>query len=204
MLRDTRTAGGGCVAPSAFGAQREATIELDDSALVAACQRGDEGAFERLVERHQRFVYQLCFRYTQNHADAADLAQEVFLRAHRGLPRFRGESALSTWLYRIAVNVCRTHVARRREHEPLEETSAVAEAAGIEGLERAQQIARVRDAVRRLPEKQRATLILKIYQELTHDEVARILGTSVGTTKANLFHALANLRRMLGKTGGES
>ena len=81
-----------------------------DSALVRACVVGSPGAFDALMRRHQRQVYLVCYRFTSNHEDAADLSQDVFLRVHRGLARFKGDAALSTWLYRIAVNVCLNHV----------------------------------------------------------------------------------------------
>src|SRR4029077_11506358 len=80
--------------------------ELDEVALVAACLDGRPGAFDLIVERHRRPVYQLCYRFVGNHEDASDLAQDVFLRAFRGLRSFRGQSSLATWLYRIATNVC--------------------------------------------------------------------------------------------------
>jgi RNA polymerase sigma-70 factor (ECF subfamily) len=174
----------------------------DEAGLLDAARRGDTAAFGRLVERHQRDVYRLCFRYVNQHEDAADLTQEAFLRAYRAIRSFRGESAFSTWLYRIAVNVCRTFRTTRRWHEELTESAAVV--SGGEVLERMQRLERtraVRDAVARLPAKQKATLVLKVYQDLTHEQVAAILGTSVGTAKANLFHALANLRRLLGVEG---
>src|SRR5579862_7346539 len=78
----------------------------EDREDVRACQRGEKQGFDRLVERYQRDVYRLCYRYVNNHHDANDMAQESFLRAYRALPRFRGESSFSTWLYRIAVNAC--------------------------------------------------------------------------------------------------
>ena len=91
--------------------------ELDDRRLVEACLGGRVEAFDVIVERHQRAVYQLCFRFVRRHEDAADLTQEVFLRAYRGLRRFRGDATLTTWLYRIGVNVCLNHVSARRAPE---------------------------------------------------------------------------------------
>lgn len=170
---------------------------------VAACQRGDREAFDRLVQRYQREVYRLCYRYLGQHEDANDLAQEVFLRAWRSIGRFRGDSAFSTWLYRIAVNACLNHRALKRVPtqdlpEALPDPSRGAEArAQDEDVAR-----RVRGAIARLPEKQRATLVLKIYHELSHEEVANVLGSSVGTVKSNLFHALGNLKRLLGGEPG--
>jgi RNA polymerase sigma-70 factor, ECF subfamily len=174
----------------------------DDRAAILACQRGDRSAFDRLVERHQKEIYRLCFRYVNNHEDASDLAQDSFVKAYRAIGRFRGDSAFSTWLYRIAVNTCLNfRSARRIGQEELKETLADPGAPVVQTLQERERSQQVREAVTRLPEKQRATLILKIYQDLTHEEVAGILGSSVGTVKANLFHAVGNLRKMLGTAG---
>jgi RNA polymerase sigma-70 factor, ECF subfamily len=183
--------------PDDAAAGREA-----ERALVSACQRGEREAFDRLVERYQRDVYRLCYRYVNNHEDANDLAQEAFLRAWRAIGRFRGDSSFSTWLYRIAVNACLNHRALRRL--PLQELPEALPDPALRadaGVVSADESRRVRQAVGQLPERQRATLILKVYHELTHEEVAQILGSTVGTVKSNLFHALGNLRRLL--VGGE-
>jgi RNA polymerase sigma-70 factor (ECF subfamily) len=169
---------------------------------IEACRRGEREAFDRLVLRYQRDVYRLCYRYVNNHEDANDLAQEVFLKAWRAISRFRGDSSFSTWLYRIAVNACLNFRAVRRPStqelpEGLPDPRPGA-ATRVEGDEEAR---RVREAVARLPEKQRATLILKVYHELTHEEVAGVLGSTVGTVKSNLFHALGNLRRLMVEEG---
>jgi RNA polymerase sigma-70 factor (ECF subfamily) len=170
-----------------------------ERAEIAAARAGDREAFGRLAERYQRDVYRLCFRYVNDHHDASDLAQEALLKAYRALDRFRGDSAFSTWLYRIAVNTCLNfRAAKKPPAEELPETLPAKEAGALDLMEQDEQAARVREAVSRLPEKQRATLILKVYQELSHEEVASILGSSVGTVKANLFHALGNLRKALG------
>jgi hypothetical protein len=84
--------------------------DLDERALVAACLENRAGAFDLIVERHRRAVYQLCYRFVGNHEDANDLSQDVFLRAYRGIRAFRGQSTLATWLYRIGVNVCLNRV----------------------------------------------------------------------------------------------
>ncbi len=176
----------------------------DERALVAACQRGEREAFDLLVERYQRDVYRLCYRHVNNHHDANDLAQEVFLKAYRAIGRFRGDSALRTWLYRIAVNTCLNFRAvRRPPTEAIDEALPDGRAGALDAVEHEERSRLVREAVRRLPEKQRATLILKVYHELSHEEVARILGSSVGTVKANLFHALGNLRKLVGAREGE-
>jgi RNA polymerase sigma-70 factor, ECF subfamily len=173
-------------------------LREDDREAIEACRQGEREAFDRLVERYQRDVYRLCYRYVNNHQDANDMAQEAFLKAYRALAKFRGDSAFSTWLYRIAVNTCLNfRSARRLQQEELSEHLADGSTGVAERLQADERSARVREAVTRLPEKQRATLILKIYHDLTHEEVARVLGASVGTVKANLFHALGNLRKLL-------
>lgn len=177
--------------------------ERDDQSLVAASRAGDATAFEQIVERHRRTVYQVCYRFVNNHEDASDLTQEAFVRAWKGLPKFKGDAALSTWLYRIAVNVCLNRVAAKKvpQHEELDaermvDTRTEAPGANLVTAERAEA---VRRAIASLPERQRATLILRTYHELSHQEIADILGSSVGAVKANCFHALANLKKILGR-----
>ena len=178
-------------------------LREDDREAVAASQRGERQAFDVLVEKYQRDIYRLCYRYVNDHQDANDMAQEVFVKAYRALGRFRGDSSFSTWLYRITVNTCLNFRASRRP-PAVELPDALPDRApgALESLERDERSRLVREAVSRLPEKQRATLILKVYHELTHEEVATILGSSVGTVKANLFHALGNLRKMLASQAG--
>lgn len=174
--------------------------ELSDVDLVEACLSGHVGAFELVVERHRRSVYQLCYRFVANHEDAMDLSQDVFLRAFRALGGFRGQSSLGTWLYRIGVNVCLSRVSvKRPQTEPIDARAHVdtTSESPSERVLRGERAARVRDAVSRLPEKQRAALVLRMYQDMTHQEIAATLGTSVGAAKASVFHALRNLKRLL-------
>jgi RNA polymerase sigma-70 factor (ECF subfamily) len=171
-----------------------------DGELVEACLAGHRDAFDTIVERHRRQVYQLCFRFVGNHEDASDLAQDVFVRAYRGLRRFKGQASLSTWLYRIGVNVCLNRVTVRRVvAAPLAEQRLVSSAESPSELVlREERAAQVRAAIARLPRKQRATLILRMYHELSHEQIASILGSSEGAVKANFFHALNNLKKLLG------
>ena len=181
---------------------RKVTVTNEtDAALVDACLAGRAEAFDVIVARHQRQVYRVCYRFAPTHEDASDLAQDVFVRAYKGLRRFKGESSLATWLYRIAVNVCLSHAAGKdRALEPLAARADMLVApteAPVEHVLRGERAEQVRAAICRLPRKQRATLILRVYHELPHDEIARILGSSVGAVKANFFHALNNMRKLL-------
>jgi len=180
-----------------------------DAQLVEACLSGRAEAFEVIVERHRRHVYQLCYRFVGNHEDASDLAQDVFIRAYRGLKNFKHQASLGTWLYRIGVNVCLNKVGSKTpKPEPLDplllvndERIASQDESASEALLRGERAGQVRAAIAKLPRKQRATLILRVYHELPHEEIAGILGSSVGAVKANFFHALNNLKKLMLEAG---
>jgi RNA polymerase sigma-70 factor (ECF subfamily) len=178
---------------------------LDERALVDKCLANEPGAFDLIVERHRRSVYQLCYRFVSNHEDASDLSQEVFLRAYRGLRNFRGQSSIATWLYRIGVNVCLNRVSTKvPASEPLGDRQLERQfvdrraESPSDAVLRAERSARVRAAIAQLPRKQRATLILRTYHEMSHQEIADVLGSSIGAVKANFFHALGSLKKLLG------
>ena len=147
---------------------------LDDRALAASAAGGDRDAFDVLVVRHQRAVYQVCTRFLRDHAEASDAMQDAFLKAWRALPRFKGDAAFATWLYRVAVNTCLSRLSARR---PL--SDALAQAAVVAdprenqaaGLLRREQASLVRRAVDQLPDRQRATVILRVFHDLPHAEI---------------------------------
>ena len=171
-----------------------------DAELVRACQAGNRAAFDQLVQRHERQIYGLCYRFMGNHEDASDLAQDAFVRAYRALGGFKADAAFGTWLYRIAVNVCLNRKALKPAPiEPLADVDR--QPSAMDGADvallRQEELTRVRHAIARLPEKQRATLLLRAYHDLPHEEIAQVLGTTAGASKANFFHALRNLKRLL-------
>ena len=177
--------------------------DLDDRALVDASLANQPGAFDLIVERHRRSVYQLCYRFVGNHEDASDLSQDVFIRAFRGLQSFRAQSSIATWLYRIGVNVCLNRVSLKttlgKLTDPIDDRQFVdagAESASDRILKEERAV-HVRAAIAQLPPTQRATLILRTYHDMSHQEIAGVLGSSVGAVKANFFHALANLKKLL-------
>ena len=177
-----------------------ATDPADDTALVEAARAGDTTAFDTLVTRHRRTVYQVCYRFVNHHEDASDLTQDTFVRAWKALGTFRGQARFSTWIYRIAVNVSLNRVSLKTPHTDAVDFDLVAdvrEPAPGAAIDRQQRQAMVRKAVQSLPPRQRTALILRTYHDLSHQEVADIVGTSVGAVKANVFHALANLKKRL-------
>jgi len=177
---------------------------LEEREAIEACLSGDASAFDSLVIRHQKSIQRVCYRFTGNTEDAADLTQEVFVKAYRSLSKFRGTSAFSTWLYRIAVNACLSFKASRknRTEEWDEDYDIVAEGPSAEdSLDSRMNAETIHAALETLPEKQRVTVIMKVLEERTHAEVAEILGSNVGTVKANLFFAIRNLRKHLVASG---
>ena len=158
---------------------------------------------ERLFVGYAPRVYRLARRLLGNDADAEDATQDTFVQVLRKLPTFRAEASLSTWLYRIGVNVCLTRIGARtpldKASEPLEPQEHVdtRTASPADLLLSEERGARVRAAIGELPRRQRATLILRVYHEMSHQQIADVLGSSVGAVKANFFHALVNLRKLL-------
>jgi RNA polymerase sigma-70 factor (ECF subfamily) len=181
------------------------TVDTEDRALIDAFRRGEESAFSALVIKYREGVYRVARRMMGNHEDAADVTQEVFVRVHRALPRFDGRSQVYTWLYRITVNLCldlRSRLARlpaADERAPAEDGAPDRIATDeIERREVGRMIAR---AVAGLPPRQRAMVVLRLYQDLPYADIARIMGCSEGTVKATMFTALRRLRRVLSEEG---
>ncbi len=176
-----------------------------DEQLVARFVQGDEPAFDDLVVRHRLGVYRLAYRMLGSHEEADDVAQEAFLRAYRGLRRFRGEATFRTWLTRIVINLALGVRRGRAPSVPLEAApEARQDADGPDTALRRQ----VRRAVGGLPPRQRQVLILKVYEGMKFTEIAQAAGMSIGTAKATFFQAVRNLRSRLsppaGAEGGEA
>ena len=170
-----------------------------DQALVLQSQNGDPAAFAELIRNHQRMIHSLTFRMTGSLADAEDLAQEAFLRAYEQIGTFRGTSKFSTWLYRIAVNTClnwRQSEARRFQ---LQEKCAEEFAAWRTDGENppGDQANEIQAALLKLPAKQRAAIVLTIYDGLNHAEAAQVLHCSETTVSWRVFAAKRKLKQLL-------
>lgn len=177
-----------------------------DADLVVQSQSGDPAAFEALVRNHQRMIHSLTFRMTGSLADAEDLAQETFLRAYAQLGGFRGGAKFSTWLYRIAVNTClnwrQSEARRSRLHADCAEEMFAQHLNGENSPAENHCGREVQSALLKLPVKQRAAIVLTVYDGLNHAEAAQILGCSETTVSWRVFAAKQKLKRSLSRNGG--
>jgi RNA polymerase sigma-70 factor (ECF subfamily) len=182
-----------------------------DEELVARSIRGDSESFNELILRWERPIYVLAYRTIGREEDARDVCQETFLRAFRALPGFRGQAKFSSWLYRIALNLCRDWMRRERrapvlqfpeDVDPIEQAVAAEPSESIEDLVARKDLTRVVERVMaRLPEEQRTAIVLKEYHGLTFQEIADIVGCPLSTVKTRLYQGLTVLRRELAKEG---
>jgi RNA polymerase sigma-70 factor (ECF subfamily) len=169
-----------------------------DTTLVERYLAGDMTAFDEIMIRYERQIYRVCYRFVDNREDAMDLAQEVFIKAFEHLGSFRRESSLKTWLYRIATNHCINHV-KKHSHEFVdvtESTGSIRPSVHVH-MEDQEQREQFRHLVKQLPPKQKAILELRIHEQLSYEEIARISGRSVSTIKASVFFALEKLRKLV-------
>ena len=177
----------------------EATVEPGD--LVARCQEGDVEAFEVLYRQHAARLYTLACRMAGSPEDGEDLLQEIFLQAHRKLGSFKGDSAIGTWLYRLALNHCLDYVRSRQAKMSKLTDTLDADASFQPTARRETPIARIdlERAVARLPEGCREAFVLHDVEGFDHKEVGRLLGIAEGTSKSQVFKARMKLRGLLGR-----
>jgi RNA polymerase sigma-70 factor (ECF subfamily) len=178
-----------------------------DEELVAAFQGGDVAAFDTLVHRWERKIQGAIYRLLRSDDEARDVCQEAFLKAFRGLGGFRGEARFSSWLYQIALNLCRDRMRRRKTRawvslDELGENAPTDHGAGMLELVETRDLSRrVAVAIGALPEEQREVIIFKEYEGRTFPEIAEILDVPVSTVKTRLYRGLDQLRRRLEKQG---
>lgn len=182
-----------------------------DEELVARSNGGDPDSFNELIRRWERPIYALAYRQIGREEDARDVCQETFLRAFRALKGFRGQAKFSSWLYRIAINLCRDWMRRERRTPVMQApedvdlmdlaaargpSESIEDRIGRNDLSRA-----VERAMAILPEEQRAAIVLKEYHGLTFQEIADLVGCPLSTVKTRLYQGLTVLRRELARTG---
>ena len=184
---------------------------MDDKHVVAKARRGDVSAFEELVTRYERRVYAAALRSSGSPEDAADITQEVFLRAWRSMENFRGDSGFSTWLFRITMNMCVDHARRRQtqpqtqplvqgeedDERPIPDTAPTPEE-HLENSELGRELAAALDEV---SDEHRRIVLLRDVSGMSYTEIAELLEISEGTVKSRLSRARIALRKILLKRG---
>lgn len=181
------------------------TVPESDAELVDKAKGGDGSAFDKLVLRYRKKVYGIAFGMARNHGDADDVAQETFLRAYQALNRFKAGYEFRTWLYRIAVNVCINMLKRkgRRVETSLEEKVdlGVAQPATPDNpgreMEQKELRGKIDKAIQQLSPKLRSVFVLRTLQDLSYQEISRVLNISQGTVMSRLSRARENLRCLL-------
>lgn len=176
---------------------------VNERELVERCRRGDEGAFQELVDRYKDLVFALIARTVQDRSRAEDLAQDVFLRIHRGLPYFRGEARLSTWIYRIVANACLQDQAgpsAARRTVSLDDDDArgrVTASSPDRTFGDLELRDRLEKAIARLPVNYRLLVAAHYLEGVQYDDLADAMQLPLGTVKTQLFRAKQQLRRIL-------
>jgi RNA polymerase sigma-70 factor, ECF subfamily len=189
--------------PSRAGALKEAT----DEGLVAKSQTGDYHAFEELVRRYRNDVYSLAYHFVRNREEAWDISQEVFIKAHRALNRFRGDASFKTWLMRITANQCKDFFKKRRlatiafDDVVREDQVAGSDDGPRKALETRELGQAILAALDTLSEKHRTAIVLREFEGLSYEEMAGVMGTSQGTVMSRLHHARKKLQKALGRMG---
>jgi RNA polymerase sigma-70 factor (ECF subfamily) len=189
-----------------------------DTQLMLQFKAGDQRAFQHLFDNYKKRVINYCFRYCGNAAVAEELAQETFMRVYKAARRYRPKARFSTWLFKIAANVCLNEIRKpvyRARMESLDDAAAPAlssdmgpSASGSEPpdvlLEESEKHAKVQDAIKRLPEQQRAALLLRINEEFSYREIGHQIKRSEGHVKTLIYRGRQQLKKMLGAYFGEN
>lgn len=177
-------------------------INSDDNELIKAFNDGNQNAFNYIVRKYQKKVYWSIRKMVLNHDDADDLTQEVFLKLYRSLKDFRGESKFFTYIYKIAINYSLNHLNKNRKinMRKVDIENAVLKSfdkKADEMLEASQRTKILEEAIESLPVQQRAVFNMRYYDNLSYEEISIILNKSVGGMKANYFHAIKKIEKIL-------
>jgi RNA polymerase sigma-70 factor (ECF subfamily) len=185
-------------------------VEVPDDELVLKSQQGDIHAFDQLVERYHSKIYGLTYNMTSNREDAEDLTQEIFIKAYEALPRFRGKSSFYTWLYRIAINKTINYRKKRNRKRALSLDQfdqeiklddvyhdLTAKGSPLRHISLSELQIKLNEALQNLSEKHRTVVVMHDMQGIPHEEIAKIVGASVGTVRSRLFYARRQMQSEL-------
>lgn len=183
--------------------------ELTDQVLVKRVQKGDKGAFDVLVLRYQHKLLNLITRYINDPSEAMDVAQEAFIKAYRALPRFRGDSAFYTWLYRIGINTAKNYLVSRSRRPPgsdmdIDEVGSYSNDAALQENATPEQLLIrdeiekvVFDAISALPEELRTAISLRELEGLSYEDIAAVMDCPIGTVRSRIFRAREAIDKQL-------
>lgn len=190
-----------------------ASTDADDQHLVKAAQAGDRRAFQVLYQRYERKVFSVAYGFLRNQEDALDVLQEAFIKVHRYLPNFEGQSSFYTWLYRIVANLCIDHLRRSGRKRDVEfddrlrhdgDKQAASNPGGLTALgdpsaaiKNKEILAAVQDSLGHLSDKHRAVIVMRELQGLSYADMAKAMNCSKGTIMSRLFHARRNMQKLL-------
>ncbi|MBW7855374.1 MAG: sigma-70 family RNA polymerase sigma factor [Ignavibacteriaceae bacterium] len=179
-------------------------VNSDDTEIIESFRTGNDQAFNHLVRKYQKRVYWVVRKMISDHDDADDITQEVFIRVYKSINEFRGDSSFFTYLYRIAINLSLNFLNKRKRMNgkradfDFEISKFESNESSAENLiDRPRNEKLFKSAIEQLPEQQRAVFVLRFYDNLTYDEISKILNRSVGGLKANYFHAVKKLQVIL-------
>ncbi len=182
---------------------QEAPVD-EDLQLLDRHASGDREAFNELVRKHQRQLYAMIYRMVSNQEDAADILQKTFVKAFTGVGGFERRSSFRTWLYQIAINLAKNLYRDRArvQQVPLDDVVIRRDPKTLDKLVRKETRELLLQAMTELPEKQRITVMLRVQQQKTFEEIAAIMQCSLGTAKANYHHGVQKLKARLGESKG--
>ncbi len=171
--------------------------------LIKRFQDGEIGVFDDIVDRYKNYVYSLAYQFTQNYDDAYDISQEVFLKVFKSLDNLRSSSTFGTWLRRIVVNTCIDYLRKQPKEKEYDDnySSVNTKSADVElpdsPIYARELQSQILGAIDRLPDKQKSVFILRYYNDLSLEEIAKTLGRSTGTVKTHLFYATQKLKKLV-------
>lgn len=193
--------------PPAMEAAKGHDMSDAEAPLVARAQAGDFAAFEELVRTYRNDVYGLAYHFLRNREEAWDISQEVFIKTHRSLARFRGDSSFKTWLLRITANQCKDYLKKRRLdavpfNDEIETHDAPSGVLGPDATAEAAELGvAIRTALESLPFKHRTAFVLREFDGLSYEEMADVMNCNIGTVMSRLHHARKKLQQSLKRMG---
>jgi RNA polymerase sigma factor (sigma-70 family) len=176
--------------------------EMTDFELIDKFKNGDQFSFNEIVKRYQKRIYMVIRRMVDDHDDADDIMQDVFIKVHDSLKNFRGESGIYTWMYRIAVNLSINFLNKKKlrkffHYEDLIQPLISSDEKPDDTMERKEKAELIEKAIESLPQKQKLAFVMRYYDDMSYEEISKILKKSVGALKANYFHAFKKIEEYI-------